>query len=436
MTETLRDLLARGAEPVERPVLDVGDLVAQAERRLIRRRLGVVAAGAVVVAVVVAGGFALRPGDQRLSPAPPAPTAPSPTATQDPKPVLSPAIYFDALAVKGDALTDPVPSIDGQKDLYLTREGGSARQIIATKAHEHCPRVSPDGSMLAYLEGGEERGGTVVVRRLDPTGEPGPTTARVQYTNSLSCPQWSPDGQQLAVAIAGYDAPDQTLEVRVIQVDGKERLLATQRDQWMPPSELAWSPTGNAIAFTTPDSVWVAPLDGGEPERLWQGRPAQDPNWFGAPPAGTPRRLSWLTTGEVAVSAFSDVDEHEVLRVVHPDSGRDRVLGTFPMSEPATWAWSPDGSRLVFSETDGGMQMFDRASGRTVPLRPRLDGRGLAVWRLAWSPNGQRLVGTTHDPSGDGFGLVSMDADGSSVDVLTPWVMALYSDADPSWSPR
>jgi Tol biopolymer transport system component len=364
-------------------------------------------------------------------------STPEPSLTST-APAADGSIYFDALAVEGDDLTDPITSVDGRhgKDLYITREGGSARRLVATTAHEHCPRVSPDGSMLAYLVNGVDRGGTVVVRRLYTSGGPGRTTASVSYTGFLSCPQWSPDGQQLAVAIAGYDAPDQTLEVRVIQVDGTDRLLATQRDQWMPPSDIAWSPTGDAIAFITPDSVWVAPLDDGDPERLWQGRPTQDPNWFGAPPAGTPKRLSWLPTGEVAVSTFSDVDEHEVLRLLDPDSGRDRVLGTFPMSEPASWAWSPDGSRLVFSDTDGGIQMFDRPRGKTVPLRPRLHGRRLAVWELAWSPDGQRLVGTTHNPSGDGFGLVSMDPDGSSVDVLTPWVMALYSDADASWRPR
>jgi hypothetical protein len=71
-------------------------------------------------------------------------------------------------------------------------------------------------------------------------------------------------------------------------------------------------------------------------------------------------------------------------------------------------------------------------------LRPRLDGRGIHIWKLAWSADGRRLVGTAGDgvPSTPGFALVSMDPDGSSVDVLTPWVMALYSEADASWSPR
>lgn len=95
MSESVRDLLRQGADAVERPELDVGHLVAQAERRLFRRRVTAVAASAAAVAVVVAGGFALGPNEQRPSPAPPAPTVtpetpqPSETAmTPDPTPIL------------------------------------------------------------------------------------------------------------------------------------------------------------------------------------------------------------------------------------------------------------------------------------------------------------------------------------------------------------
>jgi Tol biopolymer transport system component len=441
MTGTLRDLLARGADEVERPVLDVGDLVAQAERRLVRRRLGVVAASVAAVAAVVAGGIALEPDDQRLSPAPPAPSPtgtpdPSPPATQDPKPALSPAIYFDALAVDGDDLTDPALSIGGQKDIYLTREGGPGRQVIATQANEHCPAVAPEGDLLAYLEGR-----AVVVRPLGPTGNPGSASARVAFdTSEVTCPQWSPDGQRVAVAVSGYESPDQTLEVWVIEVDGTHRVVATRRAQYMPLPDIAWSPDGDAIAYTSPDSVRSARLDGGEPAVLWRARPTQDPP-VGTPPPGRPTRLSWWAPGELAVGAlarYSDVGTDETVHLLDPDTGRDQVLGNFPLADPATWSWSPDGSRLVFSDSDGGARVFDRASGRSVPLRPRLDGRQLAIWRLAWSADGSRLVGTAYRGGrpGSGFALVSMDPDGSSVETLTPWTMALYSEADVSWSPR
>ena len=74
MSESLRDLLRQGADTVERPQLEMDELVARTERRLVRRRLAAVAASAAVVVLVAAGGFALRPDDERLAPAPTAPT--------------------------------------------------------------------------------------------------------------------------------------------------------------------------------------------------------------------------------------------------------------------------------------------------------------------------------------------------------------------------
>jgi len=435
VSESLRDLLTRGADTVERPALNVGHLVEQAERRLLRRRLGVVAASAAAVAVVAAGGVALRQDDGSPAPAPPPPAQTS--KTPDAKPVLGPAIYFDALAVDGDALTDPAHNISGPKDIYLTHEGGPTRQLVATGADEHCPRVSPEGDMLAYLVGS-----SVVVRRLDADGDPGTTAARVDSgvrADELTCPQWSPDGRRVAVAVSGFDdgAYEQTLEVRVIAVDGTERLLATRQAQWMPLPEIAWSPDGDAIAYTTPDSVWVAPLDGGEQEVLWQGRASGAPTGF-PPYPGMPVRLDWLATGELAVSAQTEVDGQEALHIVDPDSGHDRVRATFATTSPSTWAWSPDGSRMVFSATDGGEQLFDRASGTIVPVRPRLHRHGLPIWEVTWSADGRRLVATAadEDPSTVEFALVSMDPDGSSFEVVTPWTLALYSSASVSWSPR
>ena len=432
MTESLRDLLLRSADLVDRPQLDVDLLVAEAERRLVRRRVGVVAASAAAVAVITVGGLALQATDESSAPPAPDPATESP----DPSPQLGDAIYFDALAVKGDSLTDSIYRVDGQEDIYLVHEGGPARQIIATGSHEDCPRVSPDGEMLAYLE--DRR--TVVLRRLDSTGQPVAEAVRVRLNadQGVTCPQWSPDGQQLAVGVQGYETPDQFLEVRVIGRDGRDRLIATRRDTYQPLPDIAWASDGEEIAFTTPDSVWIAPLDGGEARMAWRGRAPQPPG--GPPPPGTIREVSWLATGELAVNTlgrYTDVGQDEELHLVDPVSGREESLGTYS-TDSTSWVWSPDGSRAVFSDTDGTVRLVDRSTGRTVPVEPRLKGKQIPIWGVVWSADGRRLVGTAADadPSTVVFALVSMEPDGSSVDVLTPWNMALYSTADVSWSAR
>lgn len=86
MNESLRDLLRQGADTVERPQLDVSDLAAQTQRRLVRRRLAAATASAAAVVLIAAGGFALQPDVNRLEPAPPAPSeTPTPAAEWSPE---------------------------------------------------------------------------------------------------------------------------------------------------------------------------------------------------------------------------------------------------------------------------------------------------------------------------------------------------------------
>lgn len=403
--------------------------VTAAGRPTARRHLVVAMAAAAAVLLAVVGVLAVtRDANDSPEPTGPSSPTPSPTGSRQGKPDLGTAIYFDATAVDGDSLSG-ARALAGPKDIYLTREGGTAQQIIATTAPEYCPMVSPEGDMLAYLEGT-----TVVVRRLDASGLPGATMARVQHSSAsiggVPCPQWSPDGRRLAVAAGG---PDGLPGVQVIELDGTERPLSTQEGS----GTFAWSPDGEAIAYTTFDSVWVAPLDGGEERRLWQGRTSGRSGV--GPWPGHPVQLAWLATGELAVSAQTDVDWHYAQHIVDAVSGDDQVIGTVVI-EGSEWSWSPDGSRLAFADSDGTVQLLDRVSGTTAPLRPRLSGHVLPIWKLVWSPDGRRLVGTASggnpDPSGGGFALVSMDPDGGSVRVLTPWTQALYSEADASWSPR
>jgi Tol biopolymer transport system component len=423
--QRIRDGLQATNDQLSAPDIDRALAAVTAGGRPAHRRNLVLALGAAAVVVLIVGALAVTRA-AHYSKEPIGPLAPTPTGIRDPK-ALGTAIYFDATAVEGDSLSG-ARALAGPKDIYLTREGGTAQQIIATRAPEYCPMVSPEGDMLAYLEGT-----TVVVRRLDASGLPGATTARVQHSPSadgLACPQWSPDGRRLAVATYG---PDGSLEVRVIELDGTERTLSTHGGQGM----FAWSPDGQAIAYTTFDSVWVAPLDGGEARRLWQGRTSGRSGV--GPWPGHPTKLAWLATGELAVSAQTDVDGHYAQHIVDAVSGHDQVIGTVLIGGSG-WSWSPDGSRLAFADTDGTEQLLDRVSGTTVPIRPRLSGHVLPIGKLVWSPDGRRLVGTAADPDpstgGFRYGLVSMDPGGGSVKVLTPWTLALYSEADASWSAR
>ncbi len=83
MNDSLRELLRQSADTVVRPQLEFDQLVALADRRIVRRRLAAVTVSAVAVAAIVVGGTALGPDDATPSPAP---AVPSETPTVEPTP--------------------------------------------------------------------------------------------------------------------------------------------------------------------------------------------------------------------------------------------------------------------------------------------------------------------------------------------------------------
>ena len=129
MNQPLRDLLRQGADSVGRPQLDVAQLVGQAERKLFRRRVATVAASAVAVAGIVAGGVALGSHEDRLSPAPPVKTPETP----QPLPDDGATTYFAAPPDEaGDPLRGWFVEIGGESDL------GSRGDVQTESARRRC----------------------------------------------------------------------------------------------------------------------------------------------------------------------------------------------------------------------------------------------------------------------------------------------------------
>lgn len=440
MNESVRELLRQGADTVERPRLDVDDLVARAERRLVRRRAATWAASTVVVAAVAAGAVILQPGEDRRAPAPPVPVE-TPKIPKTPKtseipeltPVSGSVIYF---AAKPNSASDWIPG-RGDNDIYLRRGLEPKQRIISSDADERCPAVSPDGTELAYLSGPYDLQGLIpgnlVVVPLDPAGDAEVGSRRVLQRGAQVCPQWSPDSRRLAVVADGQDWS--TPELRVVALDGKARLLAV-----LPPyvAHFAWSPDGDAVAYLTEDAVWIAPLDGGEPELFWRSTPTPDTEPQGIPLPSAPSSLEWLSSGELAVGILSDrvsdgwpyVPEGPgELHVIDVRTGRHEELGR--IASRGQVVWSPDDSQLAAASADGHrIMVHDRASDSTVVLRPKLDGVD-EFWidYVSWSPDGDRLlVGVQRGPDSQRgpFALLSMAPDGTAVEVVTPWTDTLY----------
>ena len=435
MNDSVRYLLRQGADTVEKPRLDVGGLVARAERRMFRRRLATVAASTLTVTVVVAGAVTLRPDERSSAPPPVVPVeTPEPPETPEPTPTVGSPSYFDAHpGDSGEPVTIPYAAL-GQSDIYLRRDGEPPRRIVATRAHERCPAVSPDAAHVTYLRGKYSSDvvppADVVVVSLDPAGNPVAGSQRVVLRGSETCPQWSPDGRRLALVAEGQDWS--TPELRVVTLGGKERLLTL-----LPPyvAAFAWSPDGDAVAYLTEDAVWIAPSDGGEPKLFWRSTLTPDRDPQGIPLPRAPTSLSWLSTGELAVVVLPDKasegwpyvpEGRSVLHVIDIESGRHEKVEL--TGQPV---FSPDASRLAFaSDNLRQIRVHDRRTGSTVTLWPKLDDGG-KIWvnGLSWSPDGERLLTFAQrgpDSAGGPYARVSIAPEGGTVEVLTPWTSGRF----------
>jgi hypothetical protein len=198
MSESLRELLRQGADTVERPHWDVDELLRQAHRRLVRRRVTVLAGSVAAVILITAGGFALRPDQERLAPAP-APTGPIKTAAPLGTPraltyAAGSTIHFGGRTIDTGETIDFVEATDDGA-VYVTKgqdtvwfSDGSVTEEIGEvqRIHFAVPVVTANpGSLVAWVDGTQSEGqsGVIVVydsheRRVvaqirSPEGRPG-----------------------------------------------------------------------------------------------------------------------------------------------------------------------------------------------------------------------------------------------------------------------
>lgn len=262
----------------------------------------------------------------------------------------------------------------GDSDIYTVRpDGTDLRPLVATPAQETSPAWSPDGTRLAFVR--DEAIWTVDAEGGD--------ARRIAGAPGAEGPTWSPDGRRIAfynTAQTNYDRFNRPFEINVVDAAGgaPSTIGAGQNP--------AWSPDGSRIAFSAPFSK---PFTRSAFEALY----TMSPDGSGVTMLGEPRQRV----------AIRNID------------------------------WSPDGRRIVFSESySGGSSVVvidaDGASAQTIYAD--LPGTGQAVW----SPDGSLLA--LKVPVGDpamfpGLGIIRPD--GSGLTAVTSVGDGLADD--PSWQP-
>jgi Tol biopolymer transport system component len=243
------------------------------------------------------------------------------------------------LAVSRTGTLAYLPATDTASVLGLVGRDGVFEPLAIPPGNYEFPRVSPDGSAIAYVEsqGLQKTVRTYDLRRKTRTtlGQDGPYLGL----------EWHPDGRSLAVALRGAG----TDRGRILQknLDGTERLLVSappdSQDTTAFIRNFSWSPDGTQLAYTvqagSQHDIWVLTL-GNEPTSA----PFLDSEATEYGPRFSPDGR-WLAY----VSSASGRNEIYVQRYPQGE--------TLPVSIDGGEAplWSPDGKELYFQGLEGGV---------------------------------------------------------------------------------
>jgi WD40-like Beta Propeller Repeat len=325
--------------------------------------------------------------------------------------VAAPALVCLALPCPAQAAPEHVQIAfvsDGR--IWSSRaDGGERRLLLApTRARETLgqPVWSPDGTKLAYVSHIEPRGfedpEAAQLMLLDATGAR-PITPLRKNVVDLS-PAWSPDGTGVVFArfIAARGGLFRTHIVTRELASGAERILATARliARFSSVAEPSWSPDGATIAYThakldrrhyfRPD-VRTVQAGGGHSRLLI--RDAQSPEWS---PDG--RRLAFASVRDRNGTRCGS-DECSYAGELYTAAADGSALTRLTSNEgnDITPAWSPDGTRILFS-SDRNLPEGDSYEVYSIGA-----GGGCLTWLTNGTPSSslptwRPASGTRYDP--------------------------------------
>ncbi|QFU93463.1 amidohydrolase family protein [Amycolatopsis sp. YIM 10] len=133
------------------------------------------------------------------------------------------------------------------------------------------------------------------------------------------------------------------------------------------------SPDGKTLAFRALNALYLAPSDGGKPQRITSDQ------YFSSDPDFSP-------DGKKLVYASDRLGTAD-LWVRDLASGEDTVLTALPGAQVAP-RWSPDGGKIAYTDQDGALWTLDVASKEVRQLTPALFMPG----RPSWSGDGSTIA--------------------------------------------
>jgi hypothetical protein len=250
------------------------------------------------------------------------------------------------------------PPGNGHVSYTVNSDGSHLQQLFA--GHSDFPRWSPDGTQVSLGDMDCQFDGTCAAVIVDPdTGgtrvlpNPDPT----QFSG-VFCDTWSPDGARLACG-AGGDAAGVSGVYTIRSSDGGGLKKIVSCDVFGPGAECGpadYSPDGGQVLLMGPDQndeteLFLVNLNGSGLHQITPDGTLVDGNDVIA---------SWSPSGnQILFGGHTDSDHRRSILIVSADgTGLHQVpiagCGG-PSSAPTSIAcfdpgWSPDGTRIVFSQ--------------------------------------------------------------------------------------
>jgi TolB protein len=232
----------------------------------------------------------------------------------------------------------------GHKEIWaMDYDGANQRQLTHLGSIALSPRISPDGSRVAFsaITGG---GWNIGMYSLDL----GRNVAFPRFSGTNLSPAWSPDGKQIAFSSSRTGDP----EIFVSDSDGTHLRRVTAYTG--PDVSPVWNPkTGSQIAWVSGRSglpqIYMMAADGTNPQRMTDQGYAVSPSWS---PNGQFLAFAWIRHYGPGMPGAQDIyvmdtASKQIVQLTH-EAGRN----DFP-------SWSPDGRHIVFqSNRRGGDQIW------------------------------------------------------------------------------